>query len=44
MNDSKSIAPRSSEPDDLAKRMFTLVIVGLLAYVAAVIALMGFTD
>jgi hypothetical protein len=44
MNSSKSLSPQSTEPDVLAKRLFVMVMVGVLAYVGVVLALLASGD
>jgi hypothetical protein len=40
MKTASSTHPESLHPDDLAKRMFVLVIAGAVAYVAAIIGVL----
>ncbi len=42
MNNSTSITPAPLASDQLAKRIFVFAVVGVCAYVAAVIVLMSF--
>ena len=37
MNNAKSISPQPIEADDIAKRIFVIAILGVVAYVVAVI-------